>query len=218
MPEFLRDAPNYENEPLVHENVEKYIAEVRQYLPELPKDLKIYLDNQRVIPDTGSGGYAYAPNIFNIGFDTDFHDKEYQQKQFRGMIFHELYHLVQGHTEIEPRAKRPTMLHSAIYEGCSTVFEREYTESIPPWGDYSMVSDNTMSMWKEKLAAITEEVVYSDPATWRRWAIDGDGTAEGRWPQYRLGTKLVDDYLAKTGKDIVDLRLMQADEILKEVL
>ena len=56
-------------ENVVHETFDKNIAEwneeVRQLLPDVPIDLKVEFNNEWLIPDTGTGGFASSKEKLN---------------------------------------------------------------------------------------------------------------------------------------------------------
>jgi len=214
MAEFFPDAPDYRLRPLVEVPVEDTLSELKKLLPELPEQISIWLDSRHMIPDTGSGGFAYAPDIINISFDEHFPDKAEQLKYLRGTIFHEGYHLVQGHTYERPVHQYKTALENAVYEGCATVFEREYAQVSPLWGDYSRHSDAQLSEWQEVMAQITK-AQYEEPGSklYPNWAFY-DPTDKQRWKMYKTGAWIVDRVLKKSEKDIRELRHLSAQEIL----
>ena len=209
---YIEDAPNIVAKELVQEHVEKYFDEVRQLLPELPDDIYIWLDNRHMIYEVGEGGFAYSPVTINLSFDVDFTDKAKQLKSFRGTIFHETFHMVQGFTFEEPRALMKTALDSAIYEGCATVFEREYADVLPLWGEYAQHDIATLKEWKNQLKSIPQSEYVDD--AWETWAFY-DAESGERWRVYKAGAWIVDEALKKSGLNILDLRLKSADDILK---
>ncbi|NCS83135.1 DUF2268 domain-containing protein, partial [Candidatus Saccharibacteria bacterium] len=184
MTTFIPDAPEIHLKPLVEAHVEANLKEVRGLLPELPEDVSIWLDNQHMIPETGSGGFAYAPDIMTLSFDPDFTDKEAWRKNLRGTMFHEAYHMVQGHTDQRPVNQYKTALENGIYEGCGTIFEREYAGVTPLWGDYSQHSDEQLNQWRDSLAKITKkDYEETDHETYYQWAF-WDPNDKQRWKMY----------------------------------
>ena len=210
---YISDAPNIKAKPEVEQTIEVAYTEARKLLPELPEDIKIWLDNRHLIPETGDGGYAYAPDIINISFDLHFNDKKAQLEHLRATLFHEGYHLVQGFTEEQPEVEPKTLQEFAIYEGCATVFEREYAGSQPLWGDYHQHNTDVLEQWQENLQTITAEEYRNDWSVYDKWAFYDEESGE-RWRLYKTGTWLVDEALKKSGLDILDLRLKKADEII----
>ena len=211
---YIVDAPNIANKPFVEAHVEKYFDEVKSLLPELPDDIYIWLDNDYLIPETGEGGYSYGPETISIAFDTEFKDKTIQLAHLRETIFHEAYHLTQGHTREKPKVIYKTALDPSIYEGCATVFEREYAGSTPLWGRYAQHTISTLKQWQHLLMEIPSDEYYGDRTVYNKWAFYDSDTDE-RWRVYKVGTWIVDEALKKSGLDILDLRLKSADDILK---
>jgi len=213
---FFDDAPNYQVAELVREPLEAYFAEVRELLPELPEKLSIWLDNSWLTKQTGTGGAAYSADIINISFDADFADKQAQLADLRGTVFHEAYHLVQGHTFIGPKAEYRTMLDSAIYEGCATVFEREYAGVVPLWGEYKQHSREELVLWRNAMKAISiEEFRDGSSKLWSKWAYYDKGDAQ-RWKAYKTGSWVVDEAIERSYIDILEMRKMSSTEILKK--
>lgn len=212
---FYPDAPLYGFKDTVEPALATHFEEVRQYLPELPATINIWLTSEFVIPETGSGGFAYAPDIITIGYDPEFPDKEMQISKLKGMVFHESYHLVQGHTANDTRAQYASLLDSATYEGCATVFERQYTDSTPLWGNNSQHTGEQLASWRDGMSAITYSGDHSTIGSiYESWAFF-DEADQQRWKLYKTGTWLVDQALTKSGKDILDLRHLSATQILQ---
>lgn len=179
----------------------------------MSNDLELYVYDENIIPETGVGGYAYSTTILSLAIDTDFADKEQQRRALVGTIFHESYHLVQGHTGNDSHARYSSALDSAIYEGCATVFEREYTDASPLWGEHVEQVDGELQAWAGDLAQISpEEWMRDDGALWQRWSFYDENDGQ-RWKSYKVGVWLVERCLRQTGKDIRDLRMMSAQEV-----
>lgn len=206
-------APEFSLKDQVAETVEQSYEELRRLLPELPEDLTIWLDNGSLIPETGDGGYAYAPDIMTLSFDPGFADKAAQRRSLGQTVFHEGFHIVQGFTQEGSRATRETALDSAIYEGCATVFEQRYAGSRRLWGDYAQHDEATLEKWREGLLAIPAAAyVANTDNVWQRWAFYDHETGE-RWRVYKVGTWLVERALQESGKDIIDLRTWTSADI-----
>ena len=210
----LPDSPNIEAVKEVLPIVERSYTEVRQLLPELPINIDIWLINENPVPETGVSGFAYSPSIVTIDFDSSFTDKRLQQSALRATIFHEAYHLVQGHTSEESSAMYASALDSALYEGAATIFERKYADTTEPYGDYSTTDEALLHTWQEQLSKITPEAFLANDGTlWRQWAFY-DSYDDQRWKLYKTGTWLVDQFLAKTGKDILDIVNTPAKDLI----
>jgi len=210
---FFDDAPNYQVLNEVKEPLNKYFAEVRQFLPELPEQINIWLDNDGLIKETGSGGFAYASDTINIAFDPNFPDKKAQLVDLKGSVYHEAYHLVQGHTASEPKAVYTTMLDSAVYEGCATVFEREYANTMPLWGDYSQHSDEELAGWRDAMKGYSNEEYWDeDSGLWPKWAFYDKEDGQ-RWKVYKVGCWIVDKAIKESGVGVLEMRTKSAEKI-----
>ena len=211
---FFEDAPNYGAVELVRKPLQEYFDEVAFLLPELPKKLSIWLDNTFLVRETGEGGAAYSPEIINISFDVDFKNKESQLADLRGTIFHETYHLVQGHTFFDGKAKYRSMLDSAIYEGCVTVFEREYAGVSPLWGEYKQHSEEELKKWRDAMAVILpKDYIDGKDGLRDKWAFYDKEDGQ-RWKMYKTGSWLVDRTMEKSKMTILQIRKISAKEIV----
>ena len=209
------DSPNIAAAAQVLPTLENSYAEVRKLLPELPETIDIWLIHEFPIDATGVSGFAYSPSIITIDFNPDFTDKQLQQKALRATVFHEAYHLVQGHTSEESSAKYTSALDSATYEGMATVFERKYGNLTEPYGDYSTTDESLLQKWQSELAEITpEEFLANDGALWRQWAFYDKHDDYG-WKLYKTGAWIVDRYLEESGEDILDIVHMPAADIAR---
>jgi len=197
-------------EPLLY-FIDNTYSEANKLLENLPDVLNIHFTPEGGSDITGIGAFAYSKNRINISFLKDFEDKQFQQLALHGAIFHESYHINQGFTyEDSPF----TALQSAIYEGCAVVFEREYAKNTPPYADYSQHTELELEAWLDEVKKIGNEY-FEDVTLWRKWAFYND-ELEQKWIIYKLGVWLVDKTLRRTGLDIIDLRNMSADEIIKK--
>ena len=210
---FFEDAPNYGAVELVIKPLQEYFDEVALLLPELPKKLSIWLDNSFLIRETGEGGAAYSPEVITISFDADFKNKESQLADLRGTVFHEAYHLAQGHTFFDSTAEYHSMLDSAIYEGCATIFEREYAGVSPLWGECKQHSIDELTTWRDAMVAIPiEEYRGKENGPWDKWAFY-DKEDGRRWKLYKTGSWVVDEAIGTSRVNILELRYLSADYI-----
>lgn len=212
---ILNESPNIIAADAVTTVLDQSYTEVCTLLPTLPASINIWLDNSVLIAETGEGGFAYSPDTITVAFDMEYADKVAQLQSLRATMFHEAYHLIQGHTHEDAQATYTTALDSAIYEGMATVFERQYAGSKPLWGEYSAVDEQTLTRWRDSLHKLAIED-YLNPHTgkWQQWAFF-DETDNERWKLYKTGTWIVDTYLQRTGKDIINIVHMPASEIIK---
>lgn len=184
-------------------------AEVRAFLPSLPADIHVIFDNNNLIEGEGVGGFALGADTISLAFDPDYKDKKSQASKFKGTFFHECFHLVQGYTGDNADMDVTVLpaIHSAIYEGAATVFERDKTGSNPFWGRYP--NRATTLEW---IAQIRELPADYD---WKKWKWFNPDNNEPNI-MYRAGTFIVDEYLAKhPDVKIEDLATISPKEILE---
>lgn len=215
MIEIVQNLPDSEAQTAASRIIDDAYSEVRTLLPNLPKTIRIYFDNWYLLPETGAGGFAYSADTLTMSFDPSFTNKQQQSHDLRATVFHESYHLAQGHTFIQPTAEYRHTLDSAVYEGMASVFEREYAApSILP-GTYTGETDQQLQEWADSLANISM-ADYTNPDTelWIKWALY-DKESQQRWRIYKVGTWIVDKAVRQSGKDILSLYTATAAEILE---
>ncbi len=196
-------------EPLVPLITEAY-SDAQVHLRRLPETMQIEFKSHGAAPETGVGGFAYSPDLINAVFDKNFANREEQLANLRGMIFHESFHVNQGFTF----TKSPfSALDSAIYEGCATVFERDYANTKPLYGDHSHHSDAELHSWLDQVKEVGTDY-FEEEATWHKWAFY-NAELKQRWIIYKLGVWLVDKTIERTGLTVIDLQDKTAPEILE---
>lgn len=204
----------FENEPietLFLAAIYSSYQELKSILPNLPKKLTITFGTNYDYGEDGVTGSAIASDTIKIGINPDVDDRSKQFAKIRSLVFHEGFHLAQG---FYLEGRQFSAVESAIYEGCATIFERDYAGSAPAWGDYSKEDDRTLHRWYEEMKSVTAEQ-YFEPSgeTWRKWAFYDAETNEG-WRVYKVGTWLVDKVLKKGNISLVELSSKAADEIV----
>lgn len=214
---FDPSAPNIDLASMLEIDLSKFYDEAHELLPEAPDDVIIYLDNQYVFPLNGTGGHAKTPDTIVISFDPLFVDKEAQLTTLRGKMFHQAFHIVQGHVRQGTTARYAVALDMAIYEGAATAFERDFARTHPSWGDYSRIDPVTLEAWRATLQGMSIYDLAANTDAWKDWS-SYNSADQATWRSHRVGTKLVDDYLAKFGGDVRDIRRVPAPDIRKALL
>lgn len=207
MAEVLNQYPNNELQPIIVERIEQYFREVREIIPSLPVDIKIYFDQSLIIPGYASGGLAYDPTTITVGFDEAFQGGDVWA-DLRATIFHEAFHLAQPFTFFDSRGNEVPMhlpIDTAIYEGAATVFEREFADRTPGWAEY--LDDATMNSWAKEVLKL--DTNYD----WQKWKFFDEETGR-QWILYKVGVYVVDKALEKSGMSILDLREKDPRDIL----
>lgn len=194
------------------EMVLEFWNEVHLILPELPEGLEVTINNERLIQDTGVGGFVSGNGKVVLSFDPNFPDKPLQRHNLRGTIFHQAYHMIQGHSFANPVAEYDTALDYAIYEGTAIVFEQKYADSYPAWGDYHQVPTSILDEWRTELSNIPIYRYLAKDEIWQEWSSATNNPRDS-WRSYKVGTRLVNDYLKATGKNILDLKTLSAEYI-----
>ena len=181
------------------------MPELADMLPGIPLDAKISFDNQWLIADTGTGGFALELKHLTLAFNPDFSgDKTEQMRNFKGSLFHEFYHLVQGFVGSDNELHGITALENAIYEGAATKFEVLKAGTNPGWSQYPEEIED----WVREISALGNSFDYNkwkfyDPETKRRWIM------------YRSGCYVVDQAMLKSGESIENLAKIPPMDIFK---
>lgn len=203
----------FENEPIEQAflgDINTSYNELKVLLPTLPETLKVYFGTYYDYGEDGVTGSALGVDSISIGINPEVEDREKQHDKIRSLVFHEGYHVSQGfHLE-----RQFSALEAAVYEGCATVFERDYAHSSPKWGEYEKEGEDKLRQWYEAMSSITaEEYFESSGETWRKWAFYDPETDES-WRVYKVGTWIVDEVMGKNKLSAVDLNHMTAEQIL----
>jgi hypothetical protein len=189
--------------------IQESYDELRVLLPHLPETMNIEFGTNYDYGEDGVTGSALSPNSMKIGIRIDQEDRTSQFARIGSVVKHEGYHIGQGAYNSEPCSA----LEAAVYEGCATIFERDYLGSNPRWADYSMHDEKTLQSWLDEIRTITADQ-YFEPSgeTWRKWAFY-DAETDASWRIYKTGTWLVETVMRKTGLNAIELNSLSADEI-----
>jgi hypothetical protein len=184
--------------------------ELKALLPRLPETMNIEFGTNYDYGEDGVTGSALSSNSMKIGIRLDQENRASQFAKIRPTVMHEGYHIGQGFYNTKPCSA----LEAAIYEGCATVFERDFLDSKPRWADYSMHDEETLRHWLDEIRTITADQ-YFEPngETWRKWAFY-DAETDASWRIYKTGTWLVDAVIQKTELNAIELNSLSADEIM----
>lgn len=201
--------PNIELHDALHAQIDKYLPEVRELLPDLPQDLKVTIDNSHLIKSYGVGGYAKSKDEILVSFDPDFEgDKDQQRTNFIGSVFHESYHVVQGFTGEDNKFQGSPFIEHAIIEGAATKFEVIRGGSNGGWAQYP--PDEIEGWFNEVL-----NMEYTtDGPTWGRIKFY-DKETDRRWVLYRVGCYVIDNALDHSDYQIEDFAHMKPAKILE---
>lgn len=204
---------NYENQAvndLFLPKIKESYEELRLLLPHLPDTMNIEFGTNYDYGEDGVTGSALSSNSMKIGIRIDQEDRASQFARIGTVVKHEGYHIGQGFYNSDPCSA----LEAAIYEGCASVFERDYLGSEPRWADYSMHDEKTLQSWLDEIKIITADQ-YFEPSgeTWRKWAFY-DPDTDASWRIYKTGTWVVENVMRKSGLNAIELNRLSADEIM----
>lgn len=188
----------------VKEVVEVAASEVSRLISYLPNyiNLVVYPSNpDDVIPETGVMGMTYSDEYASVYFDYNVpYGKENLLKSLHTTVFHELVHA----TTFRYEPWQASALFGVTTEGLATVFEREYGDARPLWGEYE--DDATMHRWFQELKELPE----TNEKNKDYFVNHPDGR---RWIVYKTGTWVVDKLIA-SGEDLFELMKLECGDVL----
>lgn len=175
---------------------------VKDLLPSLSDCLTIVVRPHftHVIPEYGTGGYTYDSEFIEITFDSKLpYGLEATLKSLCETVFHEGNHAARYNVaEFDGR-----FINSIVTEGLATVFERDHAMYQPLYGQYE--DDTIMHNWYKEISAgdwdNRGELMFEHP----------DGR---KWVGYKTGTWLIDRAVKLSGKAVIELTPLPADEII----
>lgn len=180
-------------ETIVHDTV----AEVRQLLPQLSNQLTIRVHSgTTVMAETGGMAETSPPDVVYWTVDPSRAEGvvALAKRHLRATLFHEFHHLVRGEAH--------TLMDRVIAEGMATVFERDYADATPPWGNYP----RNVREWASEIMELPPDAPHEP---WMSRHPDGR-----RWIGYKVGTALVDDAMRASNRSLVDLTPMSTEDVV----
>lgn len=185
-------------------SIEEGLKATVKLLPALSEHLNIVVRPyfSGVIPEYGTGARTHDSEFIEIWFDKSVpHGAEKTLRSLRQTVFHEGNHAARWNSIDEDYR----LIESAVYEGLATVFEREHAGYQPLYGKYE--DDATMQKWFAEIKAAKDD-----------WSKRDDlffDSPDGRhWVGYKTGTWLIDRAMKNSGKSVVELTVLTADEII----
>jgi hypothetical protein len=177
-------------------------VEVRKVLPALsPRLILRVRTGKKVIDETGETGEVNPPDVVYWTLDPGRPEGVggIVATQLRPSLFHEFHHLVRAAAV----GNDHTLLEEAVTEGLATVFERDLTGALAPWGSYPA----DVATWVAEFRALPSGAAHD------RWMVrHPDGR---RWIGYKVGTYLVDRAMKASGRSAADLVSVPTDDILR---
>lgn len=175
-----------------------------------PYNITLYANSQRVIPETGEGGFAGSKDLVQLFLDLTgkIHNVDNLiKKRLPGTIYHEMNHLKRWATV----GYGQTLLEEIVSEGLACSFENKMwqTDQVPLFYEEERGVLKMLSLVKRQVAKKNSKFSHAD------WFF-GTNPKIPKWLGYKLGFYIVEKALANAPKNtIVDLTSMKASEILK---
>lgn len=186
-------------------SIEEGLAAIKELLPTLSKHLNIAVRPyfSGIIPEYGTGARTHDSEFIEIWLDKSVpHGTEKTLESLRQTVFHEGNHAARWNS-IEEDYR---LMEGAVFEGLATVFEREHAEYQPLYGKYE--DDETMQKWFAEIKAAEDD--------WsKRDGLFFDSPDGRRWIGYKTGTWIVDKAIQSSGKSVIELTVIPADEIIE---
>ncbi|MEI2713606.1 MAG: hypothetical protein V9G04_10025 [Nocardioides sp.] len=208
------DASIYSPTLAVRECIESAFRVARELLPEIPADITVEFKDRPEQSGVGVSGYPRTVGVVVLAWDTEFPDPLAQLSSLRTEVLHQAYHWSQGYTFESPTVTAQTALDIAVYEGAATAFAREHSTTTPLWSDYDPLAVSTLQSWRNELETVPVVLYASTRELWRQWA-GPQADPNDSWRTHRVGTWIVDQYMARSGTSPVDLRHLPPNEILE---
>jgi len=191
----------------VQKTAEDAAREVVQLIPFMPSyvNLVVYPSvADDVILETGTMGMTYSDEYASVYFDHSIpYGKEELLDSIRTTVYHELVHAATFQFE----GWQPSVLFGAVTEGLATVFERNYADEKPLWGNYE--DDKTMQKWLQELKDLPGIGQKNNDYFFKH--VDGR-----RWIVYKTGTWIVDKLL-ESGEDLFELMKLDHKDVMAKL-
>lgn len=186
-------------------SIEDGLRTTKILLPTLSAHLNIVVRPYftSIIPEYGTGARTHDSVFIEIWFDKSIpHGVEKTLESLRQTVFHESNHAARWNSIPEDYR----LIESAIFEGLATVFEREHAGYKPLYGEYN--DDKTMQKWLHEIQKAKDD--------WnQREALFFDNPDGRRWVGYKTGAWLIDRAMKNSGKSVIELTTLSADDILE---
>jgi uncharacterized protein YjaZ len=188
----------------VTNSIEEGLRATAKLLPSLSEHLNIAVRPyfSGIIPEYGTGARTHDSQFIEIWFDKSVpHGVEKTLRSLCHTVFHEGNHAARWNSVDEDYR----LVEGAVFEGLATVFEREHAGYQPLYGKYE--DDVTMKKWFAEIKATEDD--------WsKREGLFFDSPDGRRWVGYKTGTWLIDKAMKKSGRSVVELTELPADEII----
>lgn len=196
----------YESEIQNHIATTYHLAEKK--LPQLLVTIIVLDAPDSTIPELGTGGFT--PNKNAIYIFTNPGKPNFSQILSEGMpvtLAHEMHHSARWQTV----GYGETLLEALVSEGLADHFALEIIPaSPPPWS--SALNTEEQGNLAERARQHFDDQNYNHPA----WFFGSKEDNLPRWTGYRLGYKLVGDYLKKNGKTASELVTESAKAFIRD--
>lgn len=188
---------------------EKYVAEIEKAYQQVSKllpfgssHINFFVQPREygLIVETQDNGHTHNSEFLELAFNPTVDTKGLKVilDDVKATIFHEMNHAARYNIPIF----HVNFLDNCILEGLATVFERDYGDSKPPYGEYP----GNVADW------LREIIDANDMFSWQEYSFNHpDGR---RWITYKVGTYIVDQAIKYSGKTVIELTQMECANIL----
>jgi uncharacterized protein YjaZ len=155
-----------------------------------------------VIEETGEVGFTSSPTTIQWTIDPRRGVVDVAVEHLRHMLFHEAHHAAR--LVRFPSLYAEDWYAGSVLEGLATAFERSEGGFDPPWGQYP---PGEIEDWAEELLRQPIDHTFGQ---WKFLHPDGR-----RWIAYRVGTWIVDQAVAATGRSAADMVWDPVEDIVR---
>jgi uncharacterized protein YjaZ len=180
---------------------ESAIQRIQQLLPVTQVDIVLYHNPSFVIPETGICGNAPTPHAVWIALDPDNPNFDRNlDEEFTATLAHELHHCMRWRG---PGTGYFTSLRDAlITDGLAVAFELEFRRAKSSLAYLQELSDEEA----ESLLTLARDEFEAEAYDHREWFFSGSSARNiPQFAGYRLGYRVVKDYISLTGRSAASL-------------
>jgi uncharacterized protein YjaZ len=163
---------------------------------------------EKVIPETGVGGYAMGPHLLYVYIDPESpHFLAHATKEIVSTLTHELHHCAR----MSALGQTKTLIEGFVFEGLADHFDIEINNFAPfPWS-VALTNDQLTEQLQKAIPKFNNGN-YDHQA----WFFGSEEKGIPRWTGYSLGFEIVGKYMQKSGKTAAELFDVPANYLLSK--
>jgi len=177
-------------------------------LPEHSVEVRVAIDCENVIPETGSGGWTETPNKIWVYFDdTSKNFLKNPNERIRSAVAHEF-----GHAFRELEVPFPgTLLDDLVAEGLADHLDLALVGGEgKPWS-HAVDRNGFVSLFSRAKVLFNER-----DYDYFGWFMGSEELKLPKWGGYSLGFDIVEKYLNKTNFSVVDAIHLESEKFIED--